>query len=73
MILGKKFKLLNNVVFGTTVENVRKRIDKMWDIKLVTTKERMNYTVSEPNYHTVEYFSKNLLAIQIKKTKLLMN
>ena len=70
MIVRKKFKLLNNAVFGKTMEN---HIDKMWDIKLVTTEERMNYTVSEPNYHTAEFFSKNLLAIQIKKTKLLMN
>ena len=30
----------------------------------------MNYTVSEPNYHTAEFFSKNLLAIQIKKNKI---
>ena len=55
------------------MENMRKHIDKMWDIKLVTTEERMNYTVSEPNYHTAEFFSENLLAIQIKKTKLPMN
>ena len=73
MIVRKKFKLLNNAVFGKTMENMRKHIDKMWDIKLVTTEERMNYTVSEPNYHTAEFFSENLLAIQIKKTKLPMN
>ena len=37
------------------------------DIKLVTTERRMNYLVSELNYHTVKFFSKILLAIEIKK------
>ena len=37
------------------------------DIKLVTTERRMNYLVSELNYHTAKFFSKILLAIEIKK------
>ena len=42
------FRLMNNVVFGNTMENMRKHRD----IKLVTTKGRRNYLVSESNYHT---------------------
>ena len=51
------------------MENVRKHRD----IKLVTTDKRRNQLVSEPNYHTTKWFSENLLAIEIKKTKLKMN
>ena len=60
---------MNNAVSGKTMENVRN--DR--DIKLVTTYKRRNQLVSEPNYHTTKYFSKNLLAIEIKKTKVKMN
>ena len=59
------FKLMNNSVFGKTMENVRKHRD----IKLATTDERRNKLVSEPNYHTRKHFSENLLAIEMKKTK----
>ena len=63
------FKLMNNAVFGKTMENVIKHRD----IKLVTTDKRRNQLVSEPNYHTTKWFSENLLAIEIKKTNIKMN
>ena len=63
------FKLMNNAVFGKTMENVRKHRD----IKLVTTDKRRNQLVSEPNYHTTKYFSENLIAIEMKKRKVKMN
>ena len=59
------FKLMNNSVFGKTMENVRKHRD----IKLVTTDEKRNKLVSEPNYHTTKHFLENLLAIETKKSK----
>ena len=62
-------KLMNNAVFGNTMENVR----KYRDIKLVTTERRRNYLVSEPNYHTTKFFTENLLATEMKKTQILMN
>ena len=63
------FKLMNNAVFGKPMENVRKHRD----IKLVTTDKRRNQLASEPNYHTTKYFSKNLIPIEMKKTKVKMN
>ena len=63
------FKLMNNSVFGKTVENVRNHRD----IKLVTTDGKRNKLVSEPNYHTTKCFSENLLATEMKKTKVKMN
>ena len=56
---------MNNAVFGKTMLNVRKHRD----IKLVTTDKRRNQLVSEPNDHTVKCFSENLMAIEMKKTK----
>ena len=60
---------MNNSVFGKTMENVRKHRD----IKLVTTERRRYYLVSKPNYHTTKFFIENLLAIERKKTYILMN
>ena len=42
---------------------------KMLGIKLITTKVRRNYLVSEPKYHTTTFFSEILLAIEMKKEK----
>ena len=63
------FKLMNNAIFGKSMENVGKHRD----IKLVTTERRRNYLVSEPNYHTAKFFTENLLAIEMNKTEILMN
>ena len=63
------FKLMNTSVFGKNMENVRNHRD----IKLVTTDERRNKLVSEPNYHSTKHFSENLLAIEMRKTKVIMN
>ena len=65
----KIFKLRNNAIFGETIQNVRKHRD----IKLVTTERRRNYLVLEQNYHTTKFFTENLLAIEMKKTEILMN
>ena len=63
------FKLMDNSLFGKTMENVRNHRD----IKLVTTNERRNKLVSEPNYHTTTQFLENLIAIEMKKTLIVMN
>ena len=55
---------MNNAVFGKTMENVRKH---RYIIKIVTTERRRNYLVSEPNYHTTNFFTEKLLAIEMKK------
>ena len=62
------FKLMNNAVFGKTMENVRKHRD----IKLVKTDHKRNKLVSEPNYHTMKLISENLPIIEMKKVKVKM-
>ena len=48
------FKLMNNAVFGKTMENVR----KYRDIKLVKTDHKRNKLVSEPNLSIIEIYQK---------------
>ena len=62
------FKLINNAVFGKTMENIRKQRD----IKLTTDKKRSKL-VSEPNYHMMIYISEDLSIIEMNKTKVKMN
>ena len=59
------FKLMNNSVFRTTMEN----ISKHRDIKLVTTDKKRSRLVSEPNYHAINLISEDLSIIEMKKTK----
>ena len=63
------FKLMNNSVFGKTMENIRKHRD----IKLVTTDKKRSKLVSEPNYHTINLISEDLSIIEMKKAKVKMN
>ena len=63
------FKLMNNAVFEKTMEYVRK--DR--DIKLVRTNRRRDFLVSEANYHSIKWFSVNLLAIKKRKIKVKIN
>ena len=63
------FKLMNNSVYGKTMENVRKH----GIIKLVKDNETRNKLVSQPNYHSCTCFLENLMAIEMKKTKVKFN
>ena len=63
------FKLMNNAVFGKTMENVRKHRD----VKLVIKDKKRSKLVSEPNYHTMNYISEDLSIIEMKRTKVKMN
>ena len=63
------FKLMNNSVFGKTMENVRNHRD----IKIVTTNRQRNRVASEPNYHSTKYISKNLLIMELQKVEVKMN
>ena len=60
---------MNNAVFGKTMENIRNhRV-----VKLVVKEERRKKLVSEPNYDSCKQFSNDLMAIQMRKTEVLMD
>ena len=63
------FKLMNNSVLGKMIDNVRKQRD----IKLVVTEQRRKELVSEPNYASCTPFSDHLMAIEMRKTRVLMD
>ena len=54
---------MNNAVFKRTMENIRNHRD----IKFITNDAKRNYLMSEPNYHATNFFSENLLPIEMKK------
>ena len=67
------FKLMNNSVYGKTMENLRKRVD----IKLVRTdgseNEKLRKIIAKPNFNRRVKFSDELSAIHVNKTKLTLN
>ena len=63
------FKLMNNSVFGKTMENIRNRVD----IRLVTNEKDAKKLISKPNYQHRTIFCENLAAIHMKKTKLVFD
>ena len=63
------FKLLNNAVYGNTMENMRKRIK----IRITKTpKDSLKYA-SRPTYISHNIFGKNLVVIHEKKELLTLN
>ena len=63
------FKLMNNSVFGEMIEYARKHKD----IKLLVTEERRKKLASEPNYVSCTVFSNELMAIEMRKTPVLLD
>ena len=64
------YKLMNNSVFGKTMENIRNRVD----VKLVNTEEKLKKLVAKPNLKSPpKIFSENLVSVHMKKTSLTMN
>ena len=63
------FKLMNNSVFGKTMENIEKRVN----VKLVTEREKAMKLSSDPNFESFTIFDENLIAIHMKREKLFYN
>ena len=63
------FKLMNNSVFGKTIENLRKRSN----IKLETDPEHLIKLTKKPTYVSSKIFDENLVGIQMKNISLLLN
>ena len=63
------FKLMNNRVFGKTMENLRKRIS----VKLINNSKDYVRCVSKPNFISQKIFSKSFVDIQRVKPVLILN
>ena len=63
------FKLMNNAIYGKTIENVRNHVD----IRLVNDKAKARKLAAKPNFQHCTIFDENLVAIHMKKTKLVFN
>ena len=63
------FKLMNNSVFGKTIENIRKR----QNVKIVDNRKLANKLSSKPNFERVTIFDENLIACHMKKTEVYFN
>ena len=62
------YKLMNNSVFGKTMENIRNRVD----VKLVNNKNKLRKLVAKPNFKSCKIFNENLVSVHMKKTSLTM-
>ena len=63
------FKLMNNSVYGKTLENIRNHKD----IRLINNRELANRYASKPNFQHCTIFDESLIAIHMKRTKLVLD
>ena len=63
------FKLMNNSVFGKTMENIRKRVD----VRLITDEKKLLKMTSKPTYVSSKIFNENLVAVHKIKETLTLN
>ena len=63
------FKLMNNSVFGKTMENLRKQVD----VRLVTNEKKLDKLTSKPTFVSSKIFNKNLMAVHKVKETLTLN
>ena len=63
------FKLMNNSVFGKTMENIKKHRN----IELVLTEEKYLCTVMKPNFKSGVLFGENVMGCEMGKIKVVMN
>ena len=66
------YKLMNNAVFGKTMENVRDHVD----VRLITRwDERYDAEamIAKPNFHSRSIFSENLIAVELRKLEVKLN
>lgn len=70
-------KLMNNSVFGKTMENVDKRIDvklvSQWGTNKDAKQNSAEKLISKPQFKDVTIFSENLIAIQLQKVCITYN
>ena len=62
------FKLMNNSVFGKTIENIRKR----QNVILVDDRKKALKLTSKPNFDRVSIFDEHLVAVHMKKLKYIL-
>ena len=63
------FKLMNNIVFGKTIENVENRVD----VRLLTEEEKAKKLAAKPSYDRCTIFNENLIAVHMRRTKIVYN
>ena len=63
------FKLMNNSVFGKTMENLRSRVD----VRLVTSKQKLLKLASKPTFVSSKILNDNLVAVHKIKETLTLN
>ena len=63
------YKLLNNGIYGKSIENQRKRIN----VKLINDKKVYQRCVNKPNFISQKIFDKNFVAVHCTKTVLTLN
>ena len=65
------YKLMNNSVFGKSMENLRNRVEAK--IVRARNENKIRKLVSDPSFHSFELFSHDMAGIHMKKKRLVLN